>query len=233
MKLFFAALLLAVCSIASAQKVINDPNVELRTVGSFTGVSVSGGIDLYLSQGDEAVAVSASKSGQNYRIVTEVKNGVLHIEHKSGVTVTWGESRLRAYVSARQLQSIEASGGSDVVMEGSFRATDFVVVVSGGSDLKGAVDATNLTVKQSGGSDIKLSGTATLLVVEAHGGSDFNGYELTTETCVVEASGGSDIQVSATKQLTAKASGASDVSYRGNPAVDVTASGASSVKRKS
>lgn len=231
--LFLLALLLSLTGFT--QKTINDPNAELRSVGAFTGIAVSDGIDLYLSQGENAVAVSASKEGQNHRIMTEVKNGVLHIHHQSsGVTVNWGNNRLRAYVSASQLKSIEAGGGSDVVMEGMVKATDFVLVVSGGSDFKGAVEATTLTVKQSGGSDVTISGKTTALVVSASGGSDFNGYELSADICVVEVHGGSDASVSVSKELTAKASGASDVSYRGAPSVKtVETSGASSVKGKS
>ena len=45
-----------------SQKTINDPNAEKRQVPSFTGIDIGGGIDLYLSQGEEAVAVSASEA---------------------------------------------------------------------------------------------------------------------------------------------------------------------------
>jgi hypothetical protein len=61
-------------------KVINDPNAQKRTVGDFHGIKVSGGIELYLTQGDEeAVAVSASDPEFRDRLKTEVKDGILHI----------------------------------------------------------------------------------------------------------------------------------------------------------
>ena len=47
---------------AGAQKVVNDPNAEKREVKGFHAIEVGGGIDLYLSQGNEAVAVSASEA---------------------------------------------------------------------------------------------------------------------------------------------------------------------------
>ena len=67
-----------------AQKTVNDPNAEKRNVSGYHAIEVGGGIDLYLSQGEEAVAVSASETKYRDRIKTEVKNGVLKIwyDHK-------------------------------------------------------------------------------------------------------------------------------------------------------
>src|SRR4051812_47576559 len=98
----FILLFLAVGT--QAQKTINDPNAEVRSVKNYEGVSVSGGIDLYLSNGDEAVAVSASKTEFRDRIKTEVENGILKIWYdgnslkelfkKGGMNM-----KLKAYVS--------------------------------------------------------------------------------------------------------------------------------------
>ena len=236
-KLLLFLCLLSVTAMAFAQKVINDPNVETRKIGSFAGVSVSGGIDLYLSYGDEAVAVSASKPEYRNRIRTEVDNGILKIwfDSKSGININWNDSRkLKAYVSYKTLNSLEASGGSDVFPDGTIKGKELRLQLSGGSDFKGRVEVENLRVDQSGGSDVKISGKATTLSVEANGGSDFNGYDLITEVCNLEASGGSDVEVTANRELSARASGASDIHYKGQPNVkEAKASGASSVKARS
>ncbi|MDB5205760.1 MAG: hypothetical protein JWR72_835 [Flavisolibacter sp.] len=235
-KYFSFFLLLLIASFAYSQKIINDANAEARTIGSFSGISVSSGIDLFLSPGNEALAISASKPEHKERIKTEIKDGILKIWYDGkGFSISMnGDRRLKAYVSYKTLKSLEASGGSDVMIDGSIKATDFTLVLSGGSDFKGAIDASTLTVKQSGGSDINISGKATNVVIDASGGSDFDGYDLVTEICDIEASGGSDVQITANRELTAKASGASDINYKGTPAVkEVKASGASSVKAKS
>lgn len=234
-KLFSLLCLLSFIIVVHAQKVINDPNAEPRKTGSFTGIDVSGGIDIYISAGDEAVVVSASKSEYRERIKTEVENGILKIwyDGKWGVNMS-GNKNLKAYVSYKTLKSLEASGGSDITVDGSVTASDFSLQLSGGSDFKGAVNVGKMTVKQSGGSDVKISGKATTLTVDANGGSDFKGYGLETDVCSLEASGGSDIEVTANKELSARASGASDINYKGNPAVkEAKASGASSVKGRS
>lgn len=234
-KLFFLACLLCGSVLLHAQKVINDPNAEARTIGSFTGIDVSSGIDLYLSSGNEAIAVSASKQEYRDRIKTEVENGVLKIwyDSKTGISFS-GDKRLKAYVSYKALRSLQASGGSDVRVDGSIGTDELVLRISGGSDFHGKVEAAKLTVRQSGGSDVSISGKVTSLQVDASGGSDFNGYDLVAEVCDLEASGASDIEVTASQVVSARASGASDISYKGSPTVkESKSSGASSVKNRS
>lgn len=227
------------CTVATgfSQKIINDPNVELRTTGSFSGISVSSGIELYLSAGEEAVAVSAANADTRNRIKTEIKNGILTIwyDARSGISVNFNDSRkLKAYVSYKTLKSLSASGGSDVLIDGVLKSPELRLDFSGGSDFKGAVEVENLRVNQSGGCDVRISGKATTLSVDASGGSDFNGYDLIAEICDLDASGGCDIEITANKELTARASGASDISYKGKPNVkEARASGASSVKARS
>lgn len=233
-KLFFLPLLLLTV-VAFSQRVINDPNVQTRTVSAFNGIEVSGGIDLYLSSGNEAVAVSASKPEYRDRIRTEVTNGILKIwfDSKWGVSIT-GNRALKAYVSYQTLKSLAASGGSDIQVETPIAAEELAVRISGGSDFKGAVNVEKLTVRQSGGSDVRISGRTSVLDVDASGGSDFKGYDLVAEVCELEASGASDIEITAKRELSARASGASDIYYKGSPAVkQAKSSGASSVKSRS
>lgn len=233
MRYFFALLLSTFCFLAQAQTIINDPNVEVRTVEGFRAISVAGGIDLFLSAGDEAVAVSASSPEYRNRIKTEVKDGVLKIfyDYQSGIKISINSDRkLRAYVSYKQLEKLHGSGGCDITIDGTLKADNLVLGLSGGSDFVGKVDVNTLKVDQSGGCDTKISGRVGALDVDASGGSDFNGFDLVAETCRLDASGGCDIEITVTKELVADASGASDIRYRGSPAVKkVEASGSSSV----
>lgn len=218
-----------------AQKTVYDANAQVRSARGFHAVQVSGGIDLYLSSGEEAVAVSARDVEDRDRIKVEVENGVLKIwyDWKAGMSFLKGVNRqLKAYVSYKTLNRLSASGGSDVEVDGTITSSKFSLDVSGGSDFKGKINASELTVNQSGGSDISIGGKAGKLTVDASGGSDFNGYDLVAETATIGASGGSDAEVTVTRQLTANASGGSDVRYKGG-ATNVTAnkSGGSSVRK--
>lgn len=219
MKKICIALLAVFFAIAAhSQKTINDPNAQKRQVPSFTGIDIGGGIDLYLSQGEEAIAVSASEAKYRDKIQTEVKNGILHIwyDQNSSFHSDWGNRKLKAYVSFKNLDQLEGSGGSDIKVEGTISVSKLSLRVSGGSDFDGKVNINELKVDASGGSDVNIAGTAKDLTVEASGGSDFKGFELVTDNSTVEASGGSDIYITVNKELNATSSGGSDIHYKGN-----------------
>ena len=234
-KLFILPLLLLIAFVGNAQKTINDPNAQVRTVGSFHSIKVSGGIDLYLSSGAEAVAVSAREVEFRDRIKVEVENGVLKIgyEWKDMKGMVWSNNKgLKAYVSYKTLNLLSASGGSDVQVDGAIKTQDLVLNVSGGSDFKGAVETQTLRINASGGSDVNVSGKTSSVKIDASGGSDFNGYSLEADTCVADASGGSDIHITVNKELKADASGGSDVLYRGSASnINSNKSGGGSVKK--
>ncbi len=227
----------ALGSLAFAQKTINDPNAEKRNLTGFHAVEVADGIDLYLSQGEESVAVSASEIKFRDKINTEVKDGVLKIwygNHNSNININieFGNRKLKAYVSYKDLDRLSASGGSDVFVDGSIKASTLKVTLSGGSDFEGKVEVSDMKVTASGGSDLKISGSVKNLNIDASGGSDFKGYDLAADICNLEASGGSDIYITINKELTAEASGGSDVYYKGNGSVrEVRSSGSSSIKK--
>jgi hypothetical protein len=237
MKKISILLLLAVSfSAAMAQKTISDPNAEKRTVSGYHGISVGGGIDLYLSQGSESVAVSASETKFRNLIKTEVKEGILTIwyDYKNSENNGRGDKHLKAYVSFKTLDKLTGSGGSDIDVDGTIKTGTLKLDISGGSDFEGKIEANDLSVEASGGSDVDISGGVKTLTIHASGGSDFKGYGLTTDICNLEASGGSDIEITVNKELNAVASGSSDVSYKGSAVVKgVKTSGSSSINKAS
>lgn len=232
-KILLCCCLLTGLSVFS-QKTIYDANAILRDAKAYEAIEVSDGIDLYLSYGDEAIAVSASEDKYRDKIKTVVENGILKISYDDK-GLSWNTKRnLKAYVSFKKLSAIAASGGSDIMVEGSVKVPELTIDISGGCDFKGTVDVNKLFVDQSGGSDINISGKAKSVSLSASGGSDFSGYNLVAETCSAEASGGSDIEITVTKEINAKASGASDIRYKGSAALKQSkSSGASSVSKKS
>jgi len=234
-KLLFSLLITGLITTASAQKTINDANAEKRNVSGFHAIEVGGGIDLYLSQGEEAVAVSASKNEYRAKIKTEVKDGVLKIwyEWNSNLKFDWSNHKLKAYVSFKDIDRLEGSGGSDISVDGSIKVAKLAMEVSGGSDFDGKVETGELNIQASGGSDVRISGKADRLTIDASGGSDFKGYDLASDICNVEASGGSDIQVTVNKELSANASGGSDVYYKGTGMIRDLKTSGSSIKKVS
>ena len=238
MKYFFFIIFLLTCFIgAVAQKtIVNDPNAEVRTInGSFNNITVSGGIDLYLSQYDkEAVAVSATSVEYRNDIKTVVENNTLKIYYDGNNHWNSGNKKLKAYVSFKTLEKLKATGSCDIQVAGEIKVPTLILEMNGSCDFKGAVKVSSLTMDLNGASDVKISGSAQSVIMQSSGASDVDGYDLVTDVCTAKASGASDINITVNKELNAHASGASDINYKGNAVVkEMHSSGASSVSRKS
>jgi hypothetical protein len=232
-QLFFAFFLLSSLGL-QAQKTINDSHAEKRNARNFHAIDISDGIDLYLSQGnEEAVAVSASEKDYRDKIVVEVVDGVLKIyyDRDGRWGFNFGNRKLKAYVSARNLDKLTASGGSDVFIDQTLKSDNLVVYVSGGSDFRGRVESRSLKLHASGGSDMFISGNTDQISIDASGGSDIHGFDMITNTCQISTSGGSDVRITANKELDSHASGGSDVYYKGTASIRSSKSGGGSVKK--
>ena len=226
----------ATAFMAHAQNtLVVDPNASVRSLtGDFKAIKVSGGIDLYLSQSNEvAIAVSASEEKFKEGIKTEIENGTLKIWYEWDKNGSWKNRKLKAYVSFKTLEKLNASGACDVVVTGNIESSSLDMQLSGASDFKGAVKVSSLKINLSGASDVRISGTASTVDIESSGASDVKGFDLVTDVCNAKASGASDINITVNKEISAHASGASDIHFKGAALMkDIHSSGASSVSRR-
>lgn len=212
-------------------KAQDSKNVSLT---NYNEVTVSNGIDLYLTQSNsENIKVSANSELLKNVIVEKSGSGLI-IKYKNNEN--WGRlfkgQSIKVYVNYKTLRAITSSGGSDVFGENTLKGTKLALNASGGSDLKLTLAVKDLEVNVSGGSDADLRGTATNMTLAASGGSDIDAYDLITDYARVSASGGSDINVYVNKGLEASASGGSDVNYKGNAALNKTSSSKSGDVKK-
>ena len=258
-KLLFAILLLAGFTLNAQEKtsIIYDENAQVRKVPSFTAISVSSAIDLYLTQSNKnEVAVSASNDEIRDRIVTEVVGGTLIIRlGDKGTWMSWrkwGNYKTKAYVSIKDIDALSASGACNVHLvntiespkmriklsgasdfKGNIKAGVLMYQLTGASDYKGQITANSIDIDGSGASSIELTGNVDDLAVEVSGASDAKLYNLTAKGAILRASGASNIGVTVTEILRANSSGASDINYKGNPNVkESNTSGASNIRRR-
>jgi Putative auto-transporter adhesin, head GIN domain len=234
MKYLLLIFLTAISVSSFGQTIINDKNAEVRNVGSFTGIKVSGGIDLYLSQSDNyALAVSATDEKSRDDIKTEINNGVLTISYVGGPVRGNMNRKLRAYISFPSLQSIEASGACDISFSNLFKSSAMKIRLSGACEVKGPVAIDDLQLELTGASTVKVNGTVQNLKIDASGASDVKNYDLVADNCIATMSGASDAKITVNKSLSVRASGASNFYYKGNPdRKDVNSSGASNISQR-
>ncbi|NQW78942.1 MAG: DUF2807 domain-containing protein [Chitinophagaceae bacterium] len=258
-KILFALLLLAgfVVNAQENKSIVYDENAQQRKVPSFTAISVSSAIDLYLTQSNKnEVAVSATNDEIRDHIITEVVGGTLIIRLGDKGTWfswrKWGNYKTKAYVSIQDINALTASGASTVHLvntiespkmriklsgasdfKGNIKAGVLMYQLTGASDYKGEVSANSIDIDGSGASSIELIGKVDDLAIEVSGASTAKLYNLTAKGAILRASGASNIGVTVTEILRANSSGASDINYKGNPNVkESNTSGASSIRRR-
>ncbi|TKC04452.1 head GIN domain-containing protein [Pedobacter frigoris] len=221
--LFTFLTLLSIAIVANAQQSKTVP------ISNFNQITVSSGIDLYLTQSTaENIRVSAHPDLLK-NVVIEKEGSTLHVKYKNNIS--WSKlfkgQDIKVYVNYKQLQSISASGGSDVYTQNTLKADKLSINASGGADLKLNAMVKNIDINSSGGADIDLKGSASNMQIDVSGGSDIDALGFVVEYAKVNASGGSDTNINVTKALEANASGGSDINYKGNASVRKTSSGKS------
>lgn len=180
---------------------------DVRDVRGFSAIDVGGVFQVEVTaQKDFEVEVEADDNLLQY-IETEVHGDTLQIKTDKRLSPT-GPIRVR--ISAPNIESIEASGAANVIV----------------NELKNA----SVSLDASGASRVKLNGETTKLTVDVSGATNVNAADLRSETAIVEASGASHVDVHATGTLKADASGASKITYSGSPtSVQKSDSGAGKV----
>lgn len=201
------------------QAIATNNGRQTRQISGFHGVSVSSGIDLFLSQKNTEEVVVEAESDDLNKIITEVEGGILkiYIREKSWFNMNWSKSNRKVYVSFKLLDKLDASAGSDVVSQGFFKLDNLDLDVSSGSNVKIELEANKISAESSSGSDLNIAGKVTYLQVNASSGSDINAADLQARKCIASVSSGSDIRINVTDELDASASSGGDISYSGNP----------------
>lgn len=214
----------------AAQQLKGNGNVQTQTrnVSGYTGIDVSGGFAVEITQGsNEGVRLEAEENLLD-NIRTEVKNGVLHIYNDKSLSSTKG---MKAYITIKELNKIDISGGVKVVGNSTFKTNTMVLDLSGASKVALTVEAKQLKADMSGASKVELKGKAEELKMEMSGASNVDASELIAKDVKIGASGASKVKVHADNTLDINASGASAVQYKGKPSITSDTSAAARISR--
>tara|TARA_R110002049_G_scaffold14471_1_gene61080 strand:+ start:2247 stop:2972 length:726 start_codon:yes stop_codon:yes gene_type:complete len=200
---------------------------ESRTVTSdFTAVSVSEGLDVYVTQGSDFEIVVEADENIIDLIGTDIKNGTLRIHAIENI----GRATKKVYVTLPVIIALETSSGAALFTKNAIDAENIELSASSGSNLQiGELKAENVSTDSSSGAHIKLAGEAEILNSNASSGSGIKAENLRTAKCNASASSGAGITVNVSESLIAKASSGGDIRYTGNAKVEHEKSSSGSV----
>lgn len=226
----FTIALLTIDTPLMGQQLRGNGNMQTqdRNVSGIKGINVGGGFTVELTQGNkESLRIEAEENLLS-NIKTEVRNGVLHIYNEDGVTTNKG---MKAYITMRELNSMDISGGVKVIGKSEFRTDALKLDLSGASNVKLDINTKELKADMSGASKIELAGKADEVDMNMSGASKVEAADLQAKRVKVEASGASKVKLYATESLDIDASGASFVYYKGSPSITAETSSAAKVSR--
>lgn len=221
------------CSWVNGEKIRGNGNIsaQKRAVSNFTGVDVSGALDIVVTQDSAfSVRVEADDNLHQY-LKTEIVGSVLKVYAEEGYDLD-GTKDIIIHVSAPSYLVFEASGASSITAANRISNKQRISLnASGASSIEMEVDTPEVFTDLTGASDVILGGQAKTHTGEASGASTIKAYDLMTEISDIEVSGASHAQVFASITLTANASGASDVKFKGTPTLSSNVSGASDISK--
>lgn len=225
--------LIVACSHAQNRKTVYGNNkviTKVREAGSFNGLRVSSGINVYLKQGDkEAITVEADENLHEY-ILTEIEGGVLRVYTE--VNIRDSEDK-KVYVTMKDISSVKASSAGDVIGESAVKSDELELSASSAGDIKLEVNVRELKIDISSSGDMTLSGEADILEANLSSAGDLKAYNLKVREADIAASSAGDADVNVTERLKARSSSAGDIRYDGNPKyADIHSSSAGSIHKR-
>lgn len=210
---------ITVCSFAQQEKIVGDGNVkkEARPLGNFTGVLVSGNINVELTYGNaKDISVEADENILPF-IITSVENGNLVIKTKDRVNIR-SKNKLIVHASVTTIARLKVSGSGNITGNGDFSndsKTD--ISVSGAGNINLGMNSFRETkVNISGSGNVILKGKSTNNInATVSGSGNIDCTEISCNDVFAHVSGSGNIKVYANKSIDAKVSGSGNIYYKG------------------
>lgn len=192
--------------------------------GEFTGINVSGAVQVILLQSEDSLFYSVTARGNEkcleaYNIY--VQDGKLIAQQKHNLGKIGGDApRITLTVSVPRLDDIELSGACILRQNSTFHQRQcFFVHASGASEVRFADFETDMLILNlSGASEVDLEKVNCIggLEIEASGAAEIDG-NITSQTFVANVSGAADVDlcINCSSDVDISASGAADIELRG------------------
>lgn len=211
---------ISVCSFAQWGKVTGNGNMkkETREVSGFTGVALSGNMNVELSYGtSNHITVEGDENVLPF-IETKVEDGVLQVRTKNKTSLNT-RNKLMVYVSLTKLTELKVSGSGNITGNGDFSNDGKTnIALSGSGNINVGMNSFNETaIAISGSGNVTLKGKSTNKIEAAISGSgNIDCSDIVCNDVSAHVSGSGNIKVFANKSIDAKVSGSGSIYYKGS-----------------
>lgn len=187
---------------------------EVRTPGSFTGVKVSEGIEVYLKKGNRESVILNVEGAEPENVITELSGDYLKIYVKPGY---YRGVKVKAWVTYVQLSRLSASSAARIYSEEPIRSNYIKINASSDATVELPIEADEAEIHISSTADVAVRGRAARLTADISSAGSLNAIDFMADVVMVDASSAGTAIVYAVKELEARASSAGIVRCKGNP----------------
>jgi hypothetical protein len=209
-------------------------NEEVRALGTFSALRVSGPIDVELKASDREQVTVIFDDNLLPMVQTRVTGEAtptLEVQLAPGAAFksSYGP---RVVVEFKALSALSLRGSGDLHAD-VLRAPVLAIAMAGSGDIKiDRLDVDVLGVSISGSGDFRAAGRAADQGFSITGSGDVDAGNLVGRNVKVRIAGSGDASVHAEQLLDVAIAGSGDVVYRGTPVIRKSIAGAGDVRRK-
>jgi len=190
---------------------------QATELGKYEQVSVSGGHQVTLLQGEDNYAEVEMLKGDRENLRVYVDGETLYVKTKKGL---WNSNKTKGDVKVYYNQpifEINASSGSEIESADLLRSERLAINVSSGASCSVTVESDELDVDISSGARVTASGNTGTQTVDASSGAKYDGRDMVSSYTGAETSSGAKAIVYSSKKLKASCSSGGSVVYYGDP----------------
>lgn len=185
-----------------------------RDISGFSGVHISSGIDVYLSEGNSFEVTVEADENLHEVILTEVSGDLLVVK-TDHVSIRNAKSK-KVHVTLPKLNVLKISSAGDCEGQTPFHCDDLRISISSAGNLTLEVDAREIDLDISSSGDARLAGSADIFNAGLSSAGDLNAFDLIAAKVDVDVSSAGDARVHATEELSMNASSAGNIFYMGD-----------------
>lgn len=205
---------------------------QTRSTSDYDAIKCAGSFDYILVAGTEGKITLEGESNLLDYVVTEVKNGSLHIKTEKGKNLSPSSNKtIKITIPFEDIDKVSLSGSGDLWNEDKITSSNLDVSLSGSGDIILDIQTKRASGKVTGSGDLTLKGSTTDLRAGVTGSGDFHGFNLQSTNTDVSVTGSGDAEVFCNGVLKARVTGSGDIEYRGNPKTkDAKVTGSGSIE---
>lgn len=191
-------LLLALSAIICAGSTTIAQKKETHDVGEFSRLNFAVPGMLHLKQGSAQSVVLEGDPELLEKIETEVRDGRLSIKARDEWRRwNWGSEKITAYVTMKDIRGLSVSGSGNMAGEGTLRASDLDLAVSGSGRMDVNVEATGeLEADVSGSGEMNFKGRCSEIEADVSGSGNMRLSLGATKEASFRVAGSGSIQAS-------------------------------------